>query len=96
MNSSSIKIPAGGMYEEWGCLMDLVEEDTARWLEEMAQIKGWREVKPEEVADMDFDELVEWSIPETDVLILIGDEYLVCLNKEEFLVGQAACGGRFN
>ena len=96
MNNSSIKIPAGGMYEEWGCLIDLVEEDKAKWLEEMAQSKGWREVRPEEVADMYFDELVEWSVPETDVLVLIGDEYLVCLNKEEFLADQAARAGRFN
>ena len=96
MNSSRIKIPAGGMYEEWGCLMNLVEEDTAKWLEKMAHNKGWREVKPEEVAEMEFDELLEWSMPETDVLVLIGDQYLVCLNKNEFVSDQTARAGRFN
>ena len=29
MPKASITIPAGGMYQEWSCLMDLVEEDTA-------------------------------------------------------------------
>ncbi len=96
MNNTSIKIPAGGMYEEWGCLIDLVEEDTAKWLEEGAQSKGWSVVKPEEVANMAFEELVEWSVPETDVLILIGDEYLVCLNKEDFLADQTAWSRQFN
>lgn len=79
-----LSIPAGGMYEEWECLIDLVEEDTAKRLEKLAQSKGWREVKREEVAGMGFDELLDWSVPETDVLVLIGDEYLVCLNKRDF------------
>lgn len=73
------------MYEEWDCLMDLVEEDTAKCLEEMAQEKGWREVNRNEVVNMGFDELLDWSIPQTDILVLIGNEYLVCLNKEEYL-----------
>ena len=73
------------MYEEWYCLMDLVEADTAKWLEGMAQNKGWREVKRDEVSNMGFDELLDWSVPQTDVLVLIGNEYLVCLNKEEYL-----------
>ena len=29
MPKASIMIPVGGMYQEWSCLMDLVEEDTA-------------------------------------------------------------------
>ena len=96
MKYSIIKIPAGGMYEEWGCLIDLVKEDTAKWLEEIAKSKGWREVKPKEVTDMEFNELLEWSIPETDVLILIGDKYLVCLNKEDYSSDYMARIGRFN
>lgn len=80
-----LTIPTGGMYEEWDCMMDLVEEETAKWLEEMAQSKGWREVNRDEVANMGFDELLDWSVPQTDVLVLIGNEYLVCLNKEEYL-----------
>jgi len=79
-----LSIPAGGMYEEWGCLIDLVEEDTAKRLEILAQNEGWREVKREEVADMRFDELLDWSVPETDVLVLIGDNYLICLNKNDY------------
>ena len=80
-----LSIPAGGMYEEWGCLIDLVEEDTAKWLENLAQSKGWREVKREEVANMGFDELLNWSVPENDILVLIGNEYLVCLSKNDYL-----------
>ena len=30
MSKASITIPAGGMYQEWSCLMDLVKEDTAK------------------------------------------------------------------
>ena len=36
MNERNITIPAGGMYQEWSCLMDLVEEDTAKTLEQLA------------------------------------------------------------
>ena len=30
MPKACITIPVGGMYQEWICLMDLVEEDTAK------------------------------------------------------------------
>ena len=33
MTKASITIPAGGMYQEWSCLMDLVKEDTAKTFE---------------------------------------------------------------
>ena len=77
-----VTIPTGGMYQEWMSLMDLVEEDTAKRLNEVAVKDGWREVHPQEALDMGFEELVNWSRFETDVLILVGDDYLVCLNKE--------------
>ena len=79
---SNITIPSGGMFQEWMGLMDLVEEDTARRLNEAAVKDGWREVQPQEALDMGFEELVNWSCPETDVLVLVGDDYLVCLNNE--------------
>ena len=82
--STKLTIPAGGMYQEWMSLIDLVEEDTAKKLNEIAAKDGWREVQPEEVLDMGFEELVNWSKPETDVLVLVGDDYLVCLNKNDF------------
>lgn len=85
MNVRNITIPAGGMYQEWSCLMDLVEEDTAKSLEQLANMKGWREVQVDEAKEMGFSELAEWSVPETDVLVLIDDNYLVCLHKEEYL-----------
>lgn len=78
---SSLKIPAGGMFQEWMNLIDLVEEDTAKKLNELAAIDGWRVVKPKEAWDMGFEELVNWSQPEVDVLVLVGDAYLVCLPK---------------
>lgn len=65
-------------------LIDLVEEDTAKKLNEIAAKDGWREVLPKETLDMGFEELVNWSKPETDVLVLVGDDYLVCLNKNDF------------
>ena len=82
MSKASITIPAGGMYQEWSCLMDLVEEDTAKILEQLANTNGWREVQSDEAKEMGFGELAEWSVPETDVLMLIDDNYLVCLSKE--------------
>lgn len=84
MPKASITIPAGGMYQEWSCLMDLVKEDTAKTLEQLANAKGWREVQADEAKDMGFEELAEWSVPETDALVLIDDNYLVCLHKGDF------------
>ena len=81
-----LKIPAGGMYQEWMSLNDLVEEETAKKLNEIAAEDGWREVQPKEALDMGFEELVSWSKPETDVLVLVGDYYLVCLNKNVFVI----------
>jgi len=69
------------MFQEWMNLIDLVEEDTAKKLNEIATRDGWREVMPKEAWDMGFEELVNWSQPEVDVLILVGDAYLVCLPK---------------
>ena len=76
-------IPSGGMFQEWMSLIDLVEEDTAKKLEMLAAQDGWREVQPKEALDMGFDELVDWSHPDTDMLVLIGNEYLVCLPKRK-------------
>lgn len=84
MNGTNIRIPAGGMYQEWMSLIDLVEEDTAKKLNEIATKEGWRVVQPKEALDMGFEELVNWSKPESDVLVLVGDDYLVCLNKNDF------------
>ena len=56
------------MYQEWDCLIDLLEQDKATELEKLASEGGWREVKPSEAESMGFNELVEWSLPETDVL----------------------------
>ena len=48
MTKASITIPAGGMYQEWSCLMVLVKEDTAKTLEQLANAKGWRELQADE------------------------------------------------
>lgn len=83
MNSDhTLTIPSGGMYQEWMGLIDLVEDDTSKKLEMLAAKNGWREVQPNEALDMGFEELVNWSHPETDILVLVGDEYLVCLSKK--------------
>ena len=82
----NLKIPIGGMYQEWSCLMDLVEKDTAKKLEMLANTKGWREVQACEAKDMGFGELAEWSVPETDALILIDDNFLVCLHKSDLIM----------
>ena len=82
----NLSIPVGGMYQEWSCLMDLVEKDTAKKLEMLANTKGWREVQVCEAKDMGFGELAEWSVPETDALVLIDDNYLVCLHKGDLVM----------
>ena len=78
---TSLKIPTGGMFQEWMSLIDLVDENTASKLNEIATKDGWREVQPNEALDMGFEELVNWSQPKDDVLLLVGDNYLVCLPK---------------
>lgn len=81
--NTRLTIPSGGMYQEWMSLIDLVEEDTAKELETLANSKGWRETQPQEAIEMGFEELVNWSRPETDRLILVADNYLVCLSKKD-------------
>ena len=84
--NSKLTIPIGGMYQEWMSLIDLVEEDIARKLESLANTEGWRETRPKEAIDMGFEELVNWSQPQTDMLVLVADNYLVCLNKKDLSV----------
>ncbi len=81
MPKASITISVGGMYQEWSCLMDLVEEDTAKTLEQLANTNGWREAQSDEAKEMGFGELAEWSVPEADVLVLIDGKFLVCQSK---------------
>lgn len=83
-----LKIPAGGMYQEWDCLIDLLEQDKAKELEALASSNGWREIHPNEAADMGFNELVEWSVAETDVLVLIDDNFLVCIPKKLYCTAE--------
>ena len=83
-----LKIPAGGMYQEWDCLIDLLEQDKAKELETLASSNGWREIHPNEATDMGFNELVEWSEPETDVLVLIDDNFLVCIPKKLYCAAE--------
>ena len=80
--NTNLTIPTGGMYQEWMSLIDLVEEKTAKKLETFAVQKGWRVVLRKEAIDMGFEELVYWSRPETDTLVLVGNDYLVCLPKD--------------
>ena len=83
-----LTIPAGGMYQEWDCLIDLLEQDKARELEKLASDSGWREVKPNEAESMGFNELVEWSVAETDVLVLIDDNFLVCIPNKLYCAAE--------
>ena len=64
MNSTkALRIPVGGMYQEWQHIMDLVEEDTAKSLEALASEKEWRIIQPQEAINYGFEELVGWSVP---------------------------------
>lgn len=76
-----LDIAKGGVYQQKHCLLDLVNEDMANALMQLAGTKGWREVQTDEAKENGFVELAEWAMPETDVLILIDDRYLVCLNR---------------
>lgn len=76
------------MYQEWDCLIDLLEQDKATELEKLASDNGWREVKPSEAESMGFNELVEWSVAETDVLVLIDDNFLVCIPKKLYCAAE--------
>ncbi len=79
----NLTIKKGGMYQEWMSLIDLVEEDTAERLNEIAAKDGWCELSTNEAKEMGFEELVNWSKSDTDVLVMVGDEYLVCVNKND-------------
>ena len=65
--------------------MDLVEEDISKTLEQLANTQGWREVQACEAKDMGFGELAEWSVSETDTLILIDENFLVCMHKGDLI-----------
>ena len=80
----NLKIIPGGMYQEWSYLIDLVDIETAKSLEMLANTKGWREIHSSEALNMGFNELVEWSQPETDILVLVDENYLVCLLKKDY------------
>ena len=84
INRTKITIHAGGMYQERMSLLDLVDGDAAKKLTDIAAKDGWCEVLPKEAIGTGFDEMVNWSKPETDVLVLVGDKYLVCLNKNDY------------
>ena len=86
--NNDLKIPSGGMYQEWDCLIDLLEQDKAKELETLASRNGWREVRPNEATAMGFNELVEWSVAETDVLVLIDDVFLVCIPKKLYCAAE--------
>lgn len=89
MNKMELRIPAGGMYQEWDCLIDLLEQDKAKELETLAADCGWREVQPAEASEMGFAELVDWSVAATDVLVLVNESFLVCIPRGLYIA--AAC-----
>lgn len=80
--NNNLNIQAGGMYQEWMGLIDLVKDDIAQKLNDITVKDGWRELQPNEAIEMGFEELVNWSKRETDVLVLVRDAYLVCLPKD--------------
>lgn len=82
------KIIAGGMFQEWDSLIDLLTEDKAKTLENLAKVKGWRVIQPSEAENMGFKELVEWSIPETDLLVFIDNNFLVCIPRTQFEIKE--------
>jgi hypothetical protein len=79
-----LRIPAGGMFQEWNCLIDLHEYEKAEKLESLASSNGWREITACDAESMGFCELAEWSIPQTDVLILVDNTFLVCIPKKTY------------
>ncbi len=40
MSERNITIFTGGMFQEWSCLMELLEEETAKVLEQLANTRG--------------------------------------------------------
>ena len=84
-----LRIPAGGMYQEWDCLIDLLEQDKAKEREALTADCGWREVQPAETSEMGFAELLDWSVATTDVLVLVNESFLVCIPRGLYIA--AAC-----
>ena len=84
INDMKLSIPTGGMYQEWCLLSSVVEKDAAMKLEKLASEKGWRIISQQEAIVYGFDELANWSVPKTDVLVYIDETFLVCLPRNDF------------
>ncbi len=85
-NLSKLIIPEGGMYQEWMCLSDVVTKMCAKKLERLSVQKGWEILTTDEAINYGYEELANWSFSDTDLLVLIGDKYLVCIPKKDFIV----------
>ena len=79
-----LKIFAAKMFHERMNLTGLVEENIAKQLNEVAATKGWYAVQPKKVLNNGFEELVNWTKLYTDILVLIGDKFQVCLHKSDY------------
>ena len=81
-----LKIREGYCYQVINNLLDVTTPFTAGILMNLASSKGAVEVSQENAENRGFGELVKWSEPETDTLVLIDDNYLVCMPKSNLII----------
>ena len=80
-----LRIKEGYCYQVIDKLLNKMTPSTANKLSKLASSKWVFEISKEDALKRGFEELVNWSKPE-DFLVLVGDDYLVCLNKNDFAV----------
>jgi len=66
-------------YQVINNLLNITTPSTANMLTKLAALKGAIKISKEEALDRGFEELANWSMPESDLLYLINDSILVCL-----------------
>ena len=81
-----LKIRKGYCYQVINDLLDVTTPSTASMLMKLASSKGAIEVSQEYAENNGFSELVKWLVSESDTLVLIDDNYLVCLPKSDLLI----------
>ena len=78
-----IGIEEGYCYQVLNRLLDVTTATKANMLMKIAKNSSVEELDVQEAYQRGFDELADWTIPETDLLYLIDNLILVCLPREK-------------
>ncbi len=79
------QIERGTPYQIINSLFESANQQTADLLQIWADLGECRIVSRDESIDLGFEELGNWSNPQTDVLFLLDDSVLIAINRQCFL-----------